>query len=280
MDGTGQEGVLLVTCAEFPRGEPGGHLLVEAFAQRGVQARWAIWDDPSADWNSGLVAVRSTWDYDVRREEFLDWARAVPRLLNGAAVFAWNTDKRYLLELGAAGVPVVPTRVVLDEALATSVAAYGEAVVKPAVGAGGRGVEVVVGGVLSKHPAGAGPWLLQPLVESVRTEGETSVFVLGGQAVSQVRKVPAPDSILVHEHRGGRHVVVPVTAETTDLAIAAVEAACDLLERHLAYARVDMMRMSDGRLVVGELELVEPGLYLDVLPDNAGSFADVVAGLL
>jgi hypothetical protein len=41
-----------------------------------------------------------------------------------------------------------------------------------------------------------------------------------------------------------------------------------------------MMRLADGRLAVSELELIEPGLYLDVHPGNAALFADVVTGVL
>ena len=37
-----------------------------------------------------------------------------------------------------------------------------------------------------------------------------------------------------------------------------------------------MLRLADGTLAVGELELIEPGLYLDVLPANAEPFADLV----
>jgi len=41
--------------------------LPEAFAARGVDARWVCWDDPDVDWAAAdLVAVRSTWDYDGR----------------------------------------------------------------------------------------------------------------------------------------------------------------------------------------------------------------------
>ncbi len=132
------------------------------------------------DWSEGLVAVRSTWDYEDRREEFLTWARSLPRVLNSAALFAWNTDKHYLAELAAAGLPVVPTALVEEDGdLDAAVAAHLPAVVKPAVSAGGRGVALVrePGPV---DPPSAGPWVVQPLVESVRTEGETSVFVLGG----------------------------------------------------------------------------------------------------
>ena len=66
------------------------------------------------DWASyDLVVIRSTWDYSWRADEFTAWAQkvaAVTRLANPAAVVRWNTDKRYLGELAAAGVPTVPTR--------------------------------------------------------------------------------------------------------------------------------------------------------------------------
>ena len=268
--------MLLATFTDMPEGEPDGHVLIDAFGQRGVGARWVVWDDPSVDWNEGLVAVRSTWDYDARLAEFLSWAREVPRLLNGAAVFAWNTDKAYLTQLAEAGLPVVPTVVATADNLAEVAAAHHVAVIKPCVGAGGRGVEVVERGELPDVERGEGPWVVQPLVESVRTEGETSVFVFGGQAFSKLRLLPPAGEIRIHEWFGGTVAAVPLDAEAADLAIRVVEGASDLLERHLSYARVDMMRMPDDRLVVSELEVTEPGLYLDVLPGNADAFADMV----
>ena len=53
------------------------------------------------------MILRATWDYTERLPEFLDWARAVPQLLNSADVVAWNVDKRYLHDLAVAGVRVV-----------------------------------------------------------------------------------------------------------------------------------------------------------------------------
>jgi len=278
--------VLLATCSWFPLGEPGGKLLVEELAARGIASRWVCWDDPEVDWAAApLVAARSTWDYEARREEFLAWARAVPRLLNGAEVFAWNTDKAYLVAL-ADRLPVVPTLLADGEGeLPAAIATFGSAVVKPRVAAGGRGVVVFDGA--DDRPLGvdegrlaAGPWVVQPLVRSVRTEGETSVFVVGGRAVAQVRKLPGgPDAaeIRVHETYGGRTDVVPVDDEAADLAVRAVRLVEADLGAELDYARADLLRLDDGTLALSELEVTEPGLYLEELPGNAAAFADVVA---
>lgn len=273
--------LLLVTCAALPEGEIGGDLLVRELAARGLGARWVAWDDASVDWSAArAVAVRSTWDYEGRREEFLAWARGVgPALLNGADVFAWNTDKSYLLDLAAAGLPVVPSRVAgtADEVSAAA-ADLGRSVAKPTVGAGGRGVVVLDGP--GSRPHGEGPWLVQPLVESVRTEGETSVFVLGGRPVAQVRKRPAGDEVRVHEEYGGRSDAEPLGEEHARLAAEAVRVAERLLAGRLAYARADLMRLADGTLALGELEVTEPGLYLDLVPDVAVAFAETLAELL
>jgi len=275
--------VLLVTSSLLPEGEVGGQLLLDALAERGVDARWVVWDDASVDWSAAdLVAVRSTWDYHRRAAEFLAWARkvgSVTRLLNGADVFAWNADKSYLVDL-AADVPCVPTELVDDATLVRGLEAaidrWGEVVVKPRTGAGGVGV-VVASSVRDERLEGltAAPWVVQPVVASVRTRGETSVFVLGGQAVSQVDKVSAGDEIRVHELYGGRSRPVDLGDDQRDLAQRAVAAAEARWRADLSYARVDMMSWQDT-WAVSELELIEPGLYLDVEPANAGRFAALV----
>ncbi len=285
--------VLLVTSSNWPTGEPGAPALDAVMTERGIDAPWVIWDDPDVDWAAAdLVAVRSTWDYIERHEEFVAWARRVDevgRQLNDADVFAWNVDKGYLTGLG--DLPVVPTRTAttLPE-LVAGVTEFGTAVVKPRIGAGGAGVLVVddpadprLGTEIDDHPElpnGTGPWVVQPLVESVRTEGETSVFVLDGRVASQVDKLPSGGEIRVHEHFGGASQPVTLRDESAELALLGMAAAEEVLGRRLDYGRVDMMRLADGTLAVSELELTEPGLYLDVLPENAQPFADLVAARL
>ncbi len=282
--------VFLVTFNLMPEGEPGGAVLVPALAERAIDARWVCWDDPSVDWSAAdLVAVRATWDYHRRLPAFLAWAHeveAVTPVLNGAEVFAWNADKAYLAEL-AEVMPVVPTVVIDDASLISGLTAafdrWGTVVIKPCVGAGGRGV-VVVDGLddWRLFDLAPGPWVVQPLVASVRTSGETSIYVLDGRAIAQVDKSvadSADDEVRVHEMYGGSSRPVPLDPGRAEVAEHAVRTVAERLGADLSYARVDLMEW-DGAWVVSELELIEPGLYLDVAPDIAQPFADLVADRL
>jgi glutathione synthase/RimK-type ligase-like ATP-grasp enzyme len=282
--------VLLATSGDLPQGEPGAAALDTVLHERGTDFAWVRWDDPAVDWAAAdLVAVRSTWDYVTRHTEFLEWAASLDqaRLLNGADVFAWNHDKRYLADLG--DLPAVPTLLADDRAsLAAAVVELGTAVVKPRVGAGGAGLIVVtdpddprLGRPVRSHPDYPevdGPWVVQPLVESIRTSGEVSVYVLGGRLTQRFDKQPGPGDVRVNEEFGGRVRAVE-TGEVGGLAMRAYDAMAERFGRPMDYLRVDLLQW-DGDWVVSELELIEPGLYLDVSPANAGPFADLLEARL
>lgn len=245
---------------------------------------------PAVDWSAAsLVAVRSTWDYVGRQEEFLSWARSLDqsRRLNGAAAFEWNHDKRYLTELG--DLPTVPTVTADDRAeLSVAVARFGTAVVKPRVGAGGAGLLMVtdpdvvrLGPLLQSHPTYppvGGPWVAQPLVESIRTHGEVSLYMLAGEVTCRFDKLPADGDIRVNEEFGGSLRQVPV-GKLGGIARRAYVEPTSRFGRPLDYVRVDLLRWED-EWAVSELELIEPGLYLDITDASAGPFADLVASRL
>lgn len=273
--------VLLATCQDWPEGEPGHEALDEALAARGITFAWHRWDDPLVEWSEArLVAVRSAWDYDARIADFLGWAHRVgPGLLHGVDVFRWNTDKSYLLDLARLGVPIVPS--VLPEDLVelrAAVGRFGTSVVKPRVGAGGRGMQVIWEAE-SYLPVRDPHYVVQPLVHSIFTEGELSVFVIDGRPVSSVRKVASRRDVRVHEQYGGTTSEIPLDPDLAVQAAEAIAACGELLGVQLVYGRVDFL-FYEGRYVVSEVELTEPGLYLDVLPRNGEVFAAALAELL
>jgi glutathione synthase/RimK-type ligase-like ATP-grasp enzyme len=266
--------VALATCAEIPDGDEDFPSLIDELAALGVSAEAAVWDDLSVDWSRyGLVLPRSTWDYAERRDEFLAWADSVSRVLNPLPLLKWNTDKRrYLSDLAAAGVPVVPTAFVEPgEELQPP---EGPFVVKPTVSAGGRR-----SARFEQYELDAG----RSLVARIHAEGRTAmvqpylgdaveiglVYVGGRYSHAVRRRVPLPEA-------GERDVLylnedlAPTDAPPTARATAEAALACAGTE--LLYGRVDLMAG-----VVLELEITEPSLYLLYADGAARRFAEAIA---
>lgn len=281
--------VALVTCAKLPDLDPDDRLLLAPLAQLGLDATVAIWDDPGVDWSAfDLVVLRNPWDYTRRRDEFVAWAKAVPGLANPADVVAWNTDKRYLGELAAAGVPVVPTTWVLPGEL-WQPPTDGEWVIKPAVSAGsvdtGRYALPEQDDLATAHVArlqAAGRVVMvQPYIPSVDSYGETALLYLGGAYSHAIRKGPmlrGPDG-----GTAGLFVEEQITARTpTEAERAVAEATLQALPfpaQQLLYARVDLLDSGAGPIVI-EVELTEPSLFVGTASGAPERFAAAVAARL
>lgn len=262
--------------------------LIEAFAERGVDAAPVAWSAPETDWGTYDAAVlRSTWDYVDHPAQFLEAAAMIERsgctLFNPADAVQWNADKRYLDDLDRLGVPIVPLvrGTPADAArLRASIADAGwrELVLKPAVGVGGSGVvrtnAASLQQVLAALPSDT-EVMVQPFIDTILEEGELSFIFVGGALSHVLRKRPAKGDFRAHGIYGGS--VVAAAASAADAA--EVEAMLARLPFELLYARFDVVRV-DGRLAVLELELIEPMLYLDLAPGSAGRLADATLARL
>jgi hypothetical protein len=290
--------VALATCAEFPDGYPDDGEIIAPLAGLGIDAAFAVWDDPGVDWGRfDLVVLRSTWDYTLRRDAFLDWADAVPRLMNPVAAVRWSSDKRYLRELAMRGAPCIPTRFVepgsTAEVIAASIADVAadssRFVVKPSVGAGsidaGRfdsgdaaSVEIAVKHTTALVESGRAV-MLQPYLDGVDESGETAMVYIDGAYSHAIRKeallhgVPTDVDGLFVEERTSPLTVTGVELDAAD----AVLAAAPFDPATLLYARVDLLPGPDGRPLLLELELVEPSLFLGEQPGAADRLAEAVA---
>jgi hypothetical protein len=265
--------VALATCAELPRGDPDESGLATALEQAGAGASWQVWDDAEADWTGyDAVVVRSTWDYQRRREEFLRWAAAVPALLNPLEVLAWNTDKRYLAELGREGIPAIETRFV-EPGSTPSLPDEGEFVVKPSISAGSKDTARFalgdaserdrVGRLIAEIHAGGRTAMLQPYLGAVDELGETALVYLDGRLSHAVRKGP----LLRPGERPTQGFFAAETIaprEPSEAEQALGERVLESVARRfgtLLYARVDVLPRDDGEPVVLEVELTEPSLF-------------------
>jgi hypothetical protein len=101
--------VALVSTAEAREQDQDLPPLLAAFEDAGLRATIADWDDAAVDWSRfNFALIRSPWNYMQHLDAFLAWAdraAAVTTVLNPPELIRWNTDKSYLLDLAARGVP-------------------------------------------------------------------------------------------------------------------------------------------------------------------------------
>jgi hypothetical protein len=256
----------LATCATVPSWEVDDRPFHADLAALGVDVTHAAWDDPSVDWSRfDRVLIRTTWDYQERRDAFVAWAERIPvPLFNPAPIVRWNTHKSYLRDLESRGVPVIPTEWLAtgsrpDIAALCRARDWRRAFLKPCVGATARETLRFDAGdpraqahadrLLAREDL-----MLQPYLDRVETDGELSAIFIDGELTHAVRKIPVKGDYRVQDDWGAKDGPV----DFPDAALA--RRAVDAVGAKLLYARADFLVAPDG-LRLTELELVEPSLF-------------------
>ena len=252
----------------------------------GPDLSFRSWTDTGDLSGFSLILPLLAWGY---QRNVASWYALLDRLerealpvANPARVLRWNSDKAYLAEMAAAGVPTVPTMMreaMNDAALDSARSLFGtnRLVIKPPVSGGADGTFLI--GASDPLPAEAvgRRMLIQPYLPAIAAEGEMSLFFFGGRYSHAISKHPANGDFRVQEQFGGSERRIDPPAEALALA-ETVFAATEELMHHapLTYARVDMLRDEDGNFRLMELEAIEPSLFLHFAGDQDALLADAV----
>lgn len=283
--------VALVTCDAYRDLYEDDRPLVPALAALGIHAQPAVWSDDAVDWDSfDALVMRTPWDYFARTDAFRPWldARIAGGVLlcNAGDILDWNYDKRYLQDLAAAGVPLVPT-ICIERGERADVAAlarergWDEIVAKPTVSGGAYRTHRFhiddaaayadeIAGILQDRGV-----LVQPFLPEILSAGELSLLFFDGEFSHAVLKRARPGEYRVQFQFGGTTEHVAVGPDLVEQARACVLAAPSLP----VYARVDGV-VVDGRFLLMELEVFEPLMFLAADPDAPGRFARAIQGRL
>lgn len=279
----------LVTSAELPNLDPDCQPLLSALQELGVQAAPVIWDDPTCDWGRMKGAIiQSTWDYQTRRQAFLQWADSVSQqtqLWNPASIVRWNTDKSYLNTFAQCGVATVETRWLTPDQswdLASLLAASGwdSAILKPVISAGSANTYHIQPSNLAECQNAlelllqqGRAMMLQPYLHAIETAGERSLVFIDGAFSHAVVKLPARGDFRIQKQFGGStEVIAPTEAEKRF-----AEGVLEQVKEPLLYARVDILSTTNPQAIcLMELELVEPNLYLPYAPASAHRLAEAL----
>jgi hypothetical protein len=297
-----QPRVTLATCTDTNGLDDDELGLPDALAERGMDPRVAAWDDPAVDWSeAGIVVLRSVHNYATRRDDFLAWTKSIRKLLNNADVVEWNTDKHYLQELAARGMPTIGTVWLEPDAklskhqVHTRFPSLGDFVVKPAISAGSRDT-----GRYTARDAGSRmkaiqhaydllsegrSVMVQRYLSSVDERGETALIYMNGifsHAVEKEAMLHGPFTSADDAPREVAHTREPTAAELRlgeDVRAATHSYMKSRVGRdaQLLFNRIDVVEGDGGQPTVMEVSLVDASLYLGTTPGALDNFADAIA---
>lgn len=247
-------------------------------------------DDPEPLKAFDLVLPLFTWGYQFFTAEWyalLDWLESAGlNVHNSPALMRWNTDKTYLKQLDSLGVPTIPTHwtdALSPADLAAARERFGQAdlLVKPPVSGGSYGTYILQNSDPIPTDVVGQRMMVQPVLHSVKQEGEYSLFYFDGQFSHALRKVPKAGDFRVQEQFGASEIQItpdPEAFEICALLISTIHAIFG--ENPPLYARIDLIRDNDGKLALVELEVIEPSLFLGCASDGGKAFAASVGQCL
>jgi len=281
--------IAIATCADLPQLTPGDQYLAKEFEKQGALVQPIIWTDPtSLDESWDLILIRSVWDYYRDLPAFLDWlgrASAKSRVLNSPDIIRRNCDKSYLLKLQETGISCPPSILVskemkIQDALAAIKArSWSEIVIKPTISATAyltfrtqagdsdlaRKIQEV-----QKHS----DVLIQTYIPSVQTDGEISLIYFKNKAIEfshAVLKKPSSGDYRVQVDFGGSEELVQ---PSHDLQVYS-QKVLEQFEGNWVFARVDWIDWK-AKPLLGEVELIEPNLFLHLEPKAASRLVRAV----
>ncbi|MEX2160805.1 MAG: hypothetical protein WD751_02730 [Anaerolineales bacterium] len=280
-----------VTYADLRELIEGDRLAVAALERRGFTVDACVWDDASVDWGQyEAIVLRSCWDYHLRSAEFGAWLSRLESMSapvwNPIDVLRWNMDKTYLGDLQDQGIELIPSvwlpqgaHIHLEHLLAEK--KWDRAVIKPVVSASADNTLLVSASQARRHQADfdtllqRGGVIVQEFAGEIESQGEWSLIFYGGEYSHAVVKRPKAGDFRVQPHLGGTHAA----AEPPRILVEQARSVVKAVDTDLLYARVDAIERN-GRLLLMELELIEPYLFFPDHPEAAERFANALVEVL
>jgi hypothetical protein len=282
--------VALASSGRYVAGHPEVELLLAALSESGVVAVTKAWDDKRVQWHDfDLVVVRACWDYHKRHVDFLKWAKALPQLANPYAILRWNIDKRYLRDLEANSMPIIPT--IWDVSSVIDLPKFGDWVVKPVISAGSDDVFHVTSRSRLTHKVnllaarGCTP-IVQQYVREIELFGELSLIYIGGDRSHSVIRSVRPGYFSSGPSVSasfGLSCPLPYPYSKAWLfGDSVLHAACSLsgIHNNPLYGRVDLVARGKQDLMILEVEMIEPSLFLNHSREAPGRLASSIVSYL
>lgn len=272
--------IALLSCKEIdPNAYSDDDLIFPFLLEKNVSAEFIIWNEEGVKWeNYDAIIIRTTWDYTEHIDQFLNFLRCLPKhipLLNSYDIVSMNYNKSYLLDLEKLGFEIVPTLKsrINSESIHTAFKKFKseKVLVKPLVGASSSGIEIYKKDTEVKTTSEE--FLIQPFLDSIHDHGEVSLILFNGKFSHAITKVPKRGDFRSQEEYGSCITSFEPDRETINYA----ESISLRFAPETLFSRIDLLRNEDGLWrLIGEVELIEPALYLGFNPKASKRLAQAI----
>jgi glutathione synthase/RimK-type ligase-like ATP-grasp enzyme len=259
--------------------------LARALEERGFAVRACPWDDAEQHCSDpATVVIRSPWNYDSAPGDFLLWLERLEqsghRVINPCSLVRWNIHKGYLMEAAARGLAIPQTALLprsdaeLDTLMSTF-AKHEYVVLKPTISLSAHHTSRIRSTEIVEHAHRLAlterEYLIQEFVPEI-TSGELSFVFFGGQFSHCIRKTPKTGDFRTQGELGATQARYEPTYDEIDGASQVLA----LAPEQPLFARVDLVRRGSTLLLM-ELELIDPTLFLGWAPESVSRLANLIA---
>lgn len=255
----------ILTCRDLPLLSPDDETLIMKLMQLKIPFEILIWDQTPAEYfhKFDYTLIRTTWDYHHQHQKFLKFLEELENhthLINPFEVVKWNMHKKYLLELERRGIKIPESKLLTENNLDLP---WEKFVLKPTISATAHLTKVFTDSQITEAQQHLqeilkeGDCLAQKYYSSIELEGEVSLLYFAGQYSHAVLKKAKAGDFRVQADFGGsieKYKPRESLLEFSDHVVSKIKVPW-------YYARVDVL-LNSGEYLLGELEMIEPQLYI------------------
>ena len=276
----------LLTISDLSNFQSYDDLLVEPLIDLGWECEFVPWDSSSINWDDfDAVIIRSTWDYQQKEKLFFNILKSIETstaiLYNSLDAVKWNINKRYLLDLKEKNISIIPTKLYnkFDFETVSRLFSFfnkNRLIIKPCVSANADDTFILEHSKMKslkpvlENTFYQKDFLIQPFIESIKSEGEYSLIYFGNTLSHVLLKTPKSGDFRVQEEHGG---ILSAIKKPEDLLIKFGNKVIRSIPYQCLYSRIDIVRNNDNYFLM-EVELIEPSLYFNMDAKSPQLFAE------
>lgn len=283
--------IAFLTCQKLPNGIKSDTILIKLLSSQNILINIEVWTNELVQWKQyDCIIIRSCWDYHLLPDKFMQLLTYFKNtnipILNNFETINWNLNKRYLNKLSNSGIKIPPTIFIAKgESISLNQIMHkylwSDVVIKPVIAASSFGLSKInikdakkentrINNEIQEHDM-----IIQKFLPEINQNGELSLIFFNSEYSHTVLKKPKQGDFRVQQSLGGKIQLITPPISIINQAYKIINKS----NQSSLYARVDGV-ISNNELLLMELEMIEPALYLEQDKKAPKMFANAIISKL